>query len=317
MTVSSSNSVPSAKPSLAITGEKIHPGMIVKLWHNPREEFDPALGLGERFRLVLVEGGTGIVGLGDRRLTFVAPVLFCLNEQESPRLEESLDLKAQALYFHPDVINSSFDFENVRHVEESDGHTHEQDRMWLRAFLIRNKDHDACLGLDPISAVRLRQQFLTVTKELSAQRDGFWPCRSRSYFLEILFLVDRIFEQQDLAEANRLADVSPSCDVDAIILYLHAHYQEKLSLDRLSQTFHTNRTTLTEQFRQATGQPVMSYLSYLRMRLASLMLRDTTVPVEEVMRRVGFSDRTHFGRTFRKHLGYSPSEYRQRYCWLF
>jgi hypothetical protein len=40
---------------LATVGKQIHPGRQVNLWHNPREEFDPELGAGQRFRLVLVE----------------------------------------------------------------------------------------------------------------------------------------------------------------------------------------------------------------------------------------------------------------------
>jgi transcriptional regulator GlxA family with amidase domain len=51
----------------------------------------------------------------------------------------------------------------------------------------------------------------------------------------------------------------------------------------------------------------------LRLRMASVLLGETTLPVSEIMRRVGFGDATHFGRTFRKYTGYPPSEYRQRF----
>ncbi len=60
----------------------------------------------------------------------------------------------------------------------------------------------------------------------------------------------------------------------------------------------------------------MTYLTQLRIRLAALMLRDTKLPISEVMWRVGFRDGTHFGRTFRKHTAQSPSEYREQYCWM-
>lgn len=305
-----------SKADLATLGREIYPGLRVQLWHSPNEVFNPDPGAGQRFRLVLVEHGTGILGLGKRRLAFISPALFCLNEQERPELEQNLELKAQALYFHPDVINSSFNFKNVRQVLQTSDYTHEQDRQWLRAFLDRSNGHDGCLSLGPVTAGKIKRQIAAVGEELAAQRDGYWPCRSRSLFLEVLFLVDRLYEQAGSVETDALAETNSTYDVESIILYLHTHYGEKLSLKSLSMTFHTNRTTLTEQFRAVTGQPVMSYLAYIRMRLASLMFRDTTVPVTEVMERVGFNDRTHFGRTFRKYLGYSPSEYRQRYCWM-
>jgi len=47
-----------------------------------------------------------------------------------------------------------------------------------------------------------------------------------------------------------------------------------------------------------------------------MLLRDTVLPVTEIMNRVGYQDSTHFWRTFRKHIGQSPSEYRQHFSWL-
>jgi len=44
--------------------------------------------------------------------------------------------------------------------------------------------------------------------------------------------------------------------------------------------------------------------------MASVMLKDTLLPVSEVMERVGFNDSTHFSRTFKKYMGLSPSEFR-------
>jgi AraC family L-rhamnose operon regulatory protein RhaS len=130
----------------------------------------------------------------------------------------------------------------------------------------------------------------------------------------LLFLVERLFSAPKEIEASTLTKASG--DVADIILYLHAHYQRRITLDELTCTFHVNRTTLTERFREATGLPVITYLIQLRVRLAALMLRDTELSVTEILHRVGFNDHTHFGRTFRKHTGYSPSEYRESFCWM-
>lgn len=58
--------------------------------------------------------------------------------------------------------------------------------------------------------------------------------------------------------------------------------------------------------------PVKAYLIKLRLFLASQMLAETSIPVSEVINRVGFNDVVHFSRIFRKKFGYSPSEYRQK-----
>jgi AraC-like DNA-binding protein len=298
---------------LITTGRKYHPGYEMPLWHNPQEVFSPEIGVGMRFRLVLVETGAGIVRLGERRESFIAPSLFCLNEADSPELVRSLELQAQALYFHPAAINSVFDFDNVRR-GEGFSVTEGQDLHCLVPFVQRNPGYAGQLHIGPASARRISLLFNAVSQELAQQKDASWPCRSRSFFLEALFLVERVFSLPLASQESVLAE--SLYDVDPIILHLHTHYQEKVTITDLVRRFHTNRTTLEQRFREATGLPVMTYLTQLRVRLAALMLRDTELPVSEVMWRVGFRDSTHFGRTFRKHTAQSPSEYREQYCWM-
>jgi AraC family L-rhamnose operon regulatory protein RhaS len=312
---------------LSTFGHNFYPEMVVPLWHQPQETFAPIAGVETRFRLVLVEEGTGILRLGELREAFFAPAIFCLNEKESPELEQAVRLKAQAFYFHPAIINHAFNFETVRGgkgFDQTDWH----DQYWLRAFIERKPGQGLQLCLGPLAARRAASLFTATTKELADQRDWNWPCRTRSYFLELLFLVDHLFYPVNDVERPAAAETSPipvsrplplarrDDEMSPILLYLHANYQDKITLTDLTRRFNINRTTLTERFNQATGSPVMSYLIQLRVRVAALMLRDTSLPIAEIGERVGFRDITHFGRTFRKLTGYTPADYRQRYCWM-
>lgn len=294
-------------------GQTIHPGFQVALWHSSTDVFMP-LKEEHRFRVVLVEEGTGILRLGGRRIPFIAPVLFCLNEQEEPKLENGANLRARAYFFHPNVINSAFELERVRSDGGDFSTTEWYDLSWLRPFLERNEKYTGQLGLGPASLKRMGNIFDTLQQELSLQKDDYWPCRSRSFFLELLFLIERIYTSPAMSEEMILPD-TPG-EMDAVILYLHTHYQERVTLPELTKVFHLNRTTLTQRFFEATGVSVVSYLINLRVRLAALILRDTTVPISEVMERVGFKDMTHFGRMFRRLMGETPSEYRKKYCWM-
>ncbi len=297
---------------LETVGQQNAVGYRVPLWANQDEKFDPDLGQGTRFRLIWAEKGSGILRLNLRSTAFMAPVLICLNEQERPCLEHQHDLKAQAFYFHPCVVNGEFDFENIRGPLES---TDAQDRDWLWAFINRGAGEHNLLTLGPTTAQQVSRLFAAIQQELTVQRDGYWPCRARSFFLELLFLVDRsCMEPEAISAVPSSADTSLATGMGGMLMFLHAHYSEKITLQELSRVFHSNHTTLTQQFRKSTGQSIMPYLAQLRIRVASSILRDTTLPIAEIVQRVGFGDITHFGRTFRKYTGYTPSEYRQRYC---
>jgi AraC family L-rhamnose operon regulatory protein RhaS len=302
---------------LSTIGKEIYPGTEVKLWCNPQESFAPLAGAENRLHLVLVEEGSGILCLNDGQIACNAPILLCLNEHEPLTLIKGASLKARGMYFHPAVINSAFSFQNIRQAPDGEFRfTDIQDQYWLQAFIDRGPQRNGLFSLAPITANRIKHQMILIDQELDEQRDGFWPCRSRSYLLELLFLIDRLYREPQSADIGVLAQVETTDEIGEVILYLHTHYQEKITLAGLACHFNTNRTTLTRQFRAATGLPVMTYLINLRVHLASLMLRNTTLSVTEVMQRVGFIDDTHFTRTFRKHTRTTPSEYRQRYCWM-
>jgi len=303
---------------LGTPGREIYPELRLAFWHNPDETFSLPQGAQQRLYIVLVEQGTGILSLDGARQVFLAPVLFCLSPQDGVALEQSRDLKAQGLYFYPGIINSLFNMENIYGDPKAFSGTAFQDLHLMEPFTDRSPRYVGQLVTDAASIQRITTLFHSVKNELAQQRDWYWPCRSRSYLLEMLFTLYNLYNAP-LRDEPRFAEhplVPTSNELDSLIMYLHMHYHEKLTIRSLSRLFHTNRTTLEERFREATGSPIMAYLTLLRLRVAASMLHDTTVPVFEVAERVGFSDSTHFGRMFRKYIGCSPVEYRQRYCWV-
>jgi AraC family L-rhamnose operon regulatory protein RhaS len=104
--------------------------------------------------------------------------------------------------------------------------------------------------------------------------------------------------------------------LEDVLLYIHTNYAEKITLNRLVDIFHMNRTTLNELFKKELKEPVISYLIRFRIEISSLMLRDTGIPIQEIAFRIGFDDSGHFGRTFKKLKGCSPTKYREDNSWL-
>ena len=63
----------------------------------------------------------------------------------------------------------------------------------------------------------------------------------------------------------------------------------------------------------ATGQTVGEVVRARRLARARAEVTASDRPISEIAHRWGFSDTSHFSRTFKAHYGYSPTEYRNAY----
>jgi AraC-like DNA-binding protein len=306
------------KLELYTQGSHFHPQMQLPIVYHPNVNLAKLPKISNRLQLILAYKGAGIGRVGDFRGIIITPTVFCLNAGENLELEKGEDFVGQSIIFHPSYINNGFTLENIHPRNdtfyEELSFSEQSDLALLKPFGDRGTNYHGFLNLRLTTANRLGSLFNALNLELNKQNDLFWPCRSRSFFLELINLVMRVFINPETTDVVPLPE-EPK-DIDGVILYLHTNYHQEITLSDLARIFHTNRTTLNAKFNQITGQSLLSYLIDLRIKVASLMLRDTTIPIEEVIERTGFHDRSYFNRMFKKHTGCSPGKYRTRYCWV-
>ncbi|MNV96405.1 Arabinose operon regulatory protein [compost metagenome] len=68
---------------------------------------------------------------------------------------------------------------------------------------------------------------------------------------------------------------------------------------------------LSRLFKQKTNESLINYVQTLRLDKAKELLAHTTQPIAEIGRSVGFPSENYFTKTFRKHFGLTPSQYRK------
>jgi AraC-like DNA-binding protein len=91
------------------------------------------------------------------------------------------------------------------------------------------------------------------------------------------------------------------------------HPEARHTVGSLAEVAAMSRSAFAERFTGAFGQPPMSLLRQVRMEQAASWLRGgTTLSLDEVADKVGFSSRSHFSRTFKEHYGVSPAAYRRQ-----
>lgn len=263
------------------------------------------------FRIILVESGTGILKVNNRSFVFMSPSVFCLNERDVIELEKDCGIKAQAIYFDPVIINSSFTLEKVYNINNFEKFSSIQDYFYLEPFLHPSEKLNSYFEIGLSMFKRMSELYKMLYDEINPCKGEYWVCRSRSFFLETLFLIQNIYTNFGVDDRIQLPKASQ--DLNEVILYLHTNYQNKITIEDLTKTFHINRTTLSERFRASTGISIKDYLIKLRIKLSAVMLRDTMLPISEIMYRAGFNESHNFCRMFKKYMDCSPSDYRKKF----
>lgn len=93
--------------------------------------------------------------------------------------------------------------------------------------------------------------------------------------------------------------------------YIDEHYNEKITLDFLSEKFYINKYYLTRLFKKQYGTSIVNYILQVRITHSKQMLRFTDMSMEQISEECGFSDTNYFSRVFRKIEGISPSVFRK------
>jgi len=90
---------------------------------------------------------------------------------------------------------------------------------------------------------------------------------------------------------------------------LMARFAERISIDELASAAGVSRAHLSRIFRVAEGLSPHVYQNQLRVEFAKRKLAEGC-SVAEVANAAGFSDQSHFSRTFRQFTGATPLQYR-------
>lgn len=85
-----------------------------------------------------------------------------------------------------------------------------------------------------------------------------------------------------------------------------------LSVSSAAQYLAISESHYSRQFKQHTGQSHTAYVTAKRLERAKLMLTHTDKPIMRIATELKFQPRNYFSRTFKKHLGLTPGEYRQQ-----
>ncbi|WP_391117664.1 response regulator [Psychrobacillus sp. L3] len=122
----------------------------------------------------------------------------------------------------------------------------------------------------------------------------------------------RIKERLDQKPNSKVSSQQESTSdkiVETIKKYVNEHYKEA-SLEGASQLVHMNPYYISKYFKEKTSGNFSDYVVSIKMNKAAELLLDMKLKIYEISEMVGYSNSKNFTRSFRKHYGKTPKEYR-------
>ena len=101
---------------------------------------------------------------------------------------------------------------------------------------------------------------------------------------------------------------SYSTRVIKVIRFIRQNYEKDISVGDAAQLLGLNGEYLNKLFKKETGESFSRYLTQIRMEKAKELLESGQFNVSEVSARTGYKSSQYFSITFRRYMGYSPSE---------
>jgi AraC-like DNA-binding protein len=201
------------------------------------------------------------------------------------------------LYFQPELI--------------ADAQAYDENLEYLMPFLVQDSKPAPLVPASGGIPAQVLDFMLRIDSEL--------PPRSirarisvKTYLQYILVLLVKHYARfsdghEDLNDRERhLERLRPLFD------WINAHYRGPIGVEDGASLVHMSTARFMSYFKKVTGQSFLSYLNRFRIARAQSLLTWTDCSIAEVGQATGFCNQSYFALAFRKLVGITPREYKNR-----
>ncbi len=96
-----------------------------------------------------------------------------------------------------------------------------------------------------------------------------------------------------------------------VIDFLKENIYRPLSIAKICEGLHYNKSYIFKQFKSATNASVMQYFHKMKIAEGKRLLRETDYSVSQIAEKLAFDTPNYFSKTFKRLTGYTPLHYRK------
>ncbi len=160
----------------------------------------------------------------------------------------------------------------------------------------------------PASQIKENALFREISNSLSSRQLGYELHVQGAFYL---FLSLNLYHSTLEISNKTLGARKKVKQFKTALTYIHRHYQEEISLDRIADSVFMNPKYFCRFFKEFAHQTPMQYLNTYRIESACEKLSTSHKSITEIAFECGFNDVGYFIKVFKKIKGITPGEFLQ------
>ena len=113
-------------------------------------------------------------------------------------------------------------------------------------------------------------------------------------------------------QMKSFSDLNISTDIENVLRYIAQNFSMTITLEDVAEHINLSPTYLSKKFKKITGLTFVEYVNYIRIRQACQMLITTDDNITKIAVNCGFNSSNYFKDCFRRIIGMSPRDFRNR-----
>ena len=154
-------------------------------------------------------------------------------------------------------------------------------------------------GMDLDDALRLSDSYIQ-------------KCEHLSSYEQLMNLQYHMVSQYTSAVEEIRYHRNQSEFIKNVASYIRHHLSDPIKTDEIATHLFMSRSYLSTRFKQETGMSLTEYIHHIKISEAKHLLSYTDKNISLISNYLGYSSQSHFTRTFKKIVGVSPFEYRDK-----
>ena len=138
------------------------------------------------------------------------------------------------------------------------------------------------------------------------------PVEQSIKMLDILHRLSMTSDRDVLSSSDMRQYTSENSErIDTVLKFISDNYTTNISLTDISEIACMTTNSFCRFFKKMTNKSFTQFLNEIRIRNASRLLVQDTIPVSEVCYLVGYNSITNFNKQFKLIMGSTPKSYRE------